>query len=70
MKAIAPHWINYNGTWHKAGEAFDVLPEDAEEMGKKARLIPDEPEEAPEKPEPEPQEDKAEPAKRGRKRKA
>lgn len=24
MKVKAKYWINYNGTWHKAGETFEV----------------------------------------------
>ncbi len=24
MKVKAKHWLNYNGTWHKGGETFEV----------------------------------------------
>lgn len=24
MKVRAKHWINYNGTWHKGGEEFEI----------------------------------------------
>lgn len=24
MKAIAKHWLNYNGVWHAGGEEFEV----------------------------------------------
>lgn len=30
MKVIAKHWLNYNGVWHKGGEAFEV--EDFEQV--------------------------------------
>lgn len=24
MKAVAKHWLNYNGVWYKGGDEFDV----------------------------------------------
>ena len=42
MKAIAKHWVNYNGTWHPAGEAFDIESADAEQMKEYAQILPEE----------------------------
>ena len=68
MKATAKHWVNYNGTWHPAGETFDIRKEDAETMKAFAVIQDEEPKN---EPEPEPEEEKnAEPIKRGRRRKA
>lgn len=37
MKVIAKHWLNYNGVWHKGGDAFDVDDfEDVKEHAEKA----------------------------------
>ena len=30
MKVRARHWLNYNGTWHRAGDEFEV--DDIEEV--------------------------------------
>ena len=74
MLAKARHWVNYNGTWHCAGEEFEIDAKDADEMKAYAEITQcDEPKE------PEPTETaqaepvQAEPVqaqpKRGRKRK-
>ena len=70
MKAVAKHWVNYNGDWHPAGEAFDIDPADAEEMKQYAEILPEEA--APEEPKETAHDERAveEPAqRRGRKRK-
>lgn len=27
MKVKAEHWVNYNGTWYRPGEEYEVEPE-------------------------------------------
>ena len=39
MKARARHWVNYNGTWHSAGEVFEIHKADADEMQAYAEII-------------------------------
>lgn len=32
MKVQARHWVNYNGVWHKCGEAFEINDADAADI--------------------------------------
>lgn len=38
MKVKAKHWVNYNGTWHQAGEVFAIDDADAAEMQQYAEV--------------------------------
>ena len=60
MKAIAKHWVNYNGVWHMTGAEFEIADADAAEMKQYAELIENDEQ---------PESEAHEPAKRGRKRK-
>lgn len=43
MKVKAKHWINYNGTWHQAGEVFAIDDADAAEMRQYAEVAEEQP---------------------------
>lgn len=66
MKAIAKHWVNYNGVWYMTGAEFEINDADAAEMKQYAKLICNDEQPVNETNSDEPKE----PAKRGRKRKA
>lgn len=69
MKLKAKHWVNYQGTWYKAGDVFKIFDGEAEEMKNFGEIIEeDEPKQAEDEPEPE-EAGQEEPVRRGRKRK-
>ena len=69
MLARARHWVNYNGTWHCAGEEFEIDAKDADAIKAYADITQcDEPEE-PEQTETAQTEPAQAQPKRGRKRK-
>lgn len=43
MKVKAKHWVNYNGTWHQAGEVFAIDDADAAEMQQYAEAADEQP---------------------------
>ena len=32
MRVRAKHWLNFNGTWHRCGEVFDLPAAEAEKL--------------------------------------
>lgn len=32
MKVRAKHWLNFDGTWHRCGEVFDLPAAEAEQL--------------------------------------
>lgn len=43
MKVKAKHWVNYNGTWHMAGDVFTIDDADAAEMRQYAEMMDEQP---------------------------
>ena len=43
MKVKASHWVNYNGTWYKHGDVFEVKPEHEARVPYMGELVDAEP---------------------------
>ena len=64
----AKHWLNYNGTWHKGGDIFEINPDDKDAVAEYVTVIGEFVSDVfpPEKP----KEEKPAPKKRGRPKKS